>query len=115
MRISSLLLNLVNCSSNWCGEHCSTQLESCLIQCNADQDCIRDCNRDFPKCETDCDSNQFLILGRTDFPSYEANGVTDDIVELKHFNYHHHEVDMACSIEFQDKFWIIGGFYNENS
>ena len=58
------------------------------------QDCIRDCNRDFPKCESDCDLNQFLILGRTDFPTYEANGITDEIVEFKNFQYHHHEVDM---------------------
>jgi len=58
------------------------------------QDCIRDCNRDFPKCESDCDLNQFLILGRTDFPTYEANGITDEIVEFKKFQYHHHEVDM---------------------
>ena len=64
------------------------------------KNCIRDCNRDFPKCETDCDLNQFLILGRTDFPSYEANGISDDIVELKHFNYHHHEVDMATSSKY---------------
>ena len=145
MRISSLVLNLANCSPDWCGEHCSKQLETCLIDCNADQetdsfrlqlgdweifwleyghnmsaqpwfwetavkpivhklspykDCIRDCNRDFPKCETDCDLNQFLILGRTDFPSYEANGISDDIAELKHFNYHHHEVDMAKSSKY---------------
>ena len=74
------------------------------------QDCIRDCNRDFPKCESDCDLNQFLILGRTDFPTYEANGITDEIVELKNFQYHHHEVDMErvrnycqCSIRsFRD-------------
>ena len=58
------------------------------------QDCIRDCNRDFPKCESNCDLNQFLILGRTDFPTYEANGITDEIVEFKNFQYHHHEVDM---------------------
>ena len=59
------------------------------------QDCIRDCNRDFPKCESDCDLNQFLILGRTDFPTYEANGITDEIIEFKNFQYHHHEVDMV--------------------
>ena len=59
------------------------------------QDCIRDCNRDFPICESDCDLNQFLILGRTDFPTYEANGITDEISEFKNFQYHHHEVDMV--------------------
>ena len=122
MRISCLVLNLANCSSDWCQEHCSTQLETCLVDCSGDQekrlipneswimthlknvhgnfimsldqDCIRDCNRDFPICESDCDLNQFLILGRTDFPTYEANGVTDEIIEFKNFQYHHHEVDM---------------------
>ena len=60
-------------------------------------------------------SHQFLILGRTDFPTYEANVFTDDIVLFNRFEYHNHEVDMACSVEFKGRLWIMGGFYNENS
>ena len=75
------------------------------------QDCIRDCNRDFPNCESDCDLNQFLILGRTDFPTYEANGVTDEIIEFKNFQYHHHEVDMERGRKFSQSFIRSGSSY----
>ena len=38
MRISCLVLNLANGSSEWCQKHCSTQLENCLIHCSGDQE-----------------------------------------------------------------------------
>ena len=38
MKISSLVFNLVSSSPDWCGEHCSNQLETCLIDCNTDQE-----------------------------------------------------------------------------
>ena len=60
--------------------------------------------------------NQFLILGRTRFGTYEANGFLDQIQVYGdvQFQYNNHEVDMACALAYKGDFYILGGFDKPN-
>jgi len=101
-----------------CSNFCQGKYEECIKECvsdDTDQECIRDCNRKLALCDDDCSLNELLILGRTDFPTYITNVYMDSISEFSSFSYHGHEVDMACSVSYQNNIYIFGGFTNTRS
>ena len=103
-------------ATDLCTPHCESQFATCIASCGNDASCQSDCTRELPECQSQCASHQFLVLARTKFGIFEANGLIDQIDEyapLK-FKYHNHEVDMSCAVTFRNQFYILGGFDKPN-